>query len=233
MNNIHIDEMDILNTIQVCSDELDQLENKYMMKQSTILSVFIKKEIIKYSVIALFGILLIAGLAICISSSLIGLASIYFLILGLFALYTQIKNKYYNMSELMSSVYFNEGKMFLIESVAISFIQCISLLCFILLEKIVFNESLSLLLLQAILPVYVSQIVVMACVNKTKNAFTNVMQFIIVYALCQCVRLHLMQMVIVDTLVYVFTFIVIVLFIIEFVSIYYLKKKKRGLMLWN
>lgn len=231
-DNIKIEEKDILQTIQLCSDELDQLENKYVMNTMSVVSSFLSKDLKKYCMVAFIGILLILAVELCCEVSMIGLASIYFLVLGLYALYTQIKNRHYGMSELMSTVYLNEGKTFLIESVVISFVQFFSLLCFMMMEFIFHQESLSILLLQGVIPVYVSQIVVLAFMNKTKSAFSSIVQFILVYSIYQFIYMYT-KISIPNIFIYMITIILICLFIFEFITIYYLKSRKRGTVIWN
>lgn len=231
-DNIKIEEKDILQTIQLCSDELDQLENKYVMNTMSVVSSFLSKDLKKYCMVSFIGILLILAVELCCEVSMIGLASIYFLVLGLYALYTQIKNRHYGMSELMSTVYLNEGKTFLIESVVISFVQFFSLLCFMMMEFIFHRESLSILLLQGVIPVYVSQIVVLAFMNKTKSAFSSIVQFILVYSIYQFIYMYT-KISIPNIFVYLTTIILICLFIFEFITIYYLKSRKRGTVIWN
>lgn len=131
-------------------------EHSQETKSMTILRLY-RLQLTNYVQMALIGILLMLVIAYFSPSSRIPTVSLYFFLLGISATYEIYKQSIYNVDELLSTVYLNPGRCFLYKCLLCSLVQFVCFLLIVLIHVAIFQEDLSLVILNSIFPIYMIQ----------------------------------------------------------------------------
>ena len=154
-----IDDIDIpkegLEMTKQCCYEVIQ-ERQIESKAMTVFRLY-RLQLTNYIQLALIGILLMLIIGYFSPNTRIATVSLFFFLLGIFAAYEIYKQNIYGVDELLSTVYLNPGRNFLYKCMLCSLVQLICFLLIVLIHVAIFQEDLSLIILNSILPIYLIQ----------------------------------------------------------------------------
>lgn len=194
----------------------------------------LRLEITSYLRTALIGILILLVAAYFLPQTRIAMVTLYFFLLGILAIYDIYKQHIHGVEELLHTVYVNGGRSFLYKCLLCSAIQFVCFLLSVLILTGIFEESLTLVILNSILPIYLIPCITILFEPLIK-AHSNVL---LVYIISYVIYLIFSNSPIIQLTYVTFTNVVTasiltscLLFILLFIK--YRRHEKEETSLWN
>lgn len=217
----------LLKTKKLCHVELKRMIYKYNRNHLQLFIRFISKELHYEMIPAFIGLIAVFILSFFTKDLDVFSFCCYFFILGVIAIYEHLKNKIYNMDDLMKMMYLNDGRIFLYRILVMSLYQFLAfiILCFILaLNQLEIVHC----IFYALLPLYISQILAFHMMNFIKNVWHT----FIIYIVCYFMSITFFDL---FELIYVVTFfqaltitaIVVVIYMFNMIYVYVQKEGEK------
>ena len=225
-----IDQKALEQTKQICHQELDKIQKQYNLLTYQVIFHYLCKELFVISLFAIVGLMIVLFISRIQKEINMSFMIIYFMFLGVLAIYENLKNRIYHIEELIHTCYINEGRSFFIKTLGISILHII--IFFICQSITLASKQVIELIIYTFIPFYMSQLVVLFLIDYIYNSFILLSIYGLLYLTIGYVSyfLHLSRIVTM-TMGYA---ICIIGLIIYMISIAYLYKKKQGVdMKWN
>lgn len=218
-------------TKQACHEELNQITSKYNHSFIQVYYQYLKKEIHQLIIFSLLAMGLIFIFSIRSVSDSIVIFIIYYAILGCYAVYEYIKSDYYQVREVLSIGYLNDGRRFLYTSCLFTLFEILNFITVCLLLPME-NYEFIMTVLYSLVPILISQIISMYFIQYVHNIFGSVVAYLLSYGIvCYFFIISEHNRILSIGNIYILVIGLIIFYILTIIFI--VKQRKERTDIWN
>ena len=200
-NHISIDEAHLEQTIFLCQKEQEQNIRQTNPSLMQLILRFMWLDFRFYMLLSILGLMISLFLIQLDTANALIYTTIYFFTLGITALYEYYKNRHYQMYEIVSPVYLNPCRSFMIRTAAIALnALCMSIL---LLPVFIWNTSIPAaeFIVTSIIPLYIMQLIFTRLLHKIKGYVSAVVLYALFYGVYLLLYLQFLRAMITSSIV--------------------------------
>ena len=228
---MEIDRQALQQTKNICHQELDIINNKYNAHYSQTIIQYLKKKFYFLFIITILSTLFILIIAQYNFNLSVGIFIIYYGLLGSCVLLEYTKIKYFQINDLISTSYLNQGRSFLYMSCLFSLFEIITFLLICIILPLNGYEFIKIALC-ALIPIFLSQVIAMNLIKYVSNLMGGIISYLVCYlgvtVICQITRLQ--YIVSYQTVMLIFLS-VFTLYCLTTIDIYRIRKERKSE--WN
>lgn len=221
--HIQVDEAALEQTVLLCQKEQERYIQKNCTSKLQLILRYMWLDFRFYMILSILGLFTSILLILLDTVNAQIYTAIYFFTLGITALYEYYKSRHYQMLDIVSPVYLNPCRAFLIRTAGIALNGLV--MSFILLVIFIFRESWipADFIMTGIVPLYIMQIIFTHLIHKIKGYISALAAYCLFYCIYLFIYTQYIRYMISNPLV------VLIIFIVSGLTLFNMQQINKGM----